>query len=432
MDKQTLPSITLNELPEPTAPRQKKSHKLHRKYLINILFVLAVTSVVLYLNLKGNVSSIAEALKSANPFIIGGAILLQVVVLGIDGLIFFVLARLYTARYNYRKAFSNAMVGAFYNNITPGHGGGEFAQAYTFNKQGLDLSNAASVIVMFALVRQFALVTWGLLAVIVKLKQFTTIIQPIEVYGLSFPAIWLAIIGFLLNILYVFLIFLLSYSKVVLNTIVGGGIKLLGKLKLIRNPEKVIDNLTVQIENFRIELKRLFSNIPALATLFFLFMLRYLVSYMIPYVVGLAFSTIEMQGNLWDGVFMTAYLYVTTNLFPTPGSSGFSEYFFSHLFQNIFGSYVNTLAPQMIWRAITFYLTLIISGFASAFNKDAPQEDNFKSDRRTFVDLQRSTLAIRKSSSDKTWETVKDKRSELGKKIKAVTGTIFTHKNKKK
>jgi hypothetical protein len=122
---------------------------------------------------------------------------------------------------------------------------------------------------------------------------------------------------------------------------------------------------------------------------------------------------------------MTSYLYVITNLAPLPGSAGVSELFFSHLFQSLFGSYAATLAPQLIWRSTTFYLTLIVSGFASAFYRSAPQEDNFRSDRRTFVELQRSTYAIRKVSSDTMWETSQLSRKDMEVRIKNVTGDFL-------
>jgi hypothetical protein len=108
-----------------------------------------------------------------------------------------------------------------------------------------------------------------------------------------------------------------------------------------------------------------------------------------------------------------------------PGSAGVSELFFSHLFQSLFGSYAATLAPQLIWRSTTFYLSLLIGGLASAFYRSAPQEDNFKSDRRTFFELQRSTYAIRKLSSDTMWETAQLSRKDMEKRIKAVTGDFL-------
>jgi len=399
--------------------------KVHKRYILNIVLVLLLTGGVLYFNLSKNLAEVIDAMVNVDYRYILIAIGIVIFTFLLEGVILFILARLYTTRFTLGKGMANAMIGIFYNNVTPGHSGGQFAQAYTFKKQGLEISSAASILVMHFLLNQMALVTWGLLAVIFKMKDFITKIQPITMFGIDFPTISLAIFGFSLNFLVIISIFFLAYSKFVHDILINGSINILGKLRIIKHPDVVKSNLQAQIENFRIELRRLQSNIPVTVVLFLLFMFRYLIIYSLPMIVAMSFPTITINGTMWDGIFMTSYLFVITNLAPLPGSAGVSELFFSHLFQSIFGSYAATLAPQLVWRSITFYLTLIVSGFASAFYRSAPQEDNFTSDRRTFVELQKSTYAIRKLSSDTMWETSQLSRKEVEKKIKAVTGDFL-------
>ena len=399
--------------------------KVHKRYILNIVLVLLLTGGVLYFNLSKNLAEVVEAMVNVDYRFILVAIGIVIFTFLLEGVILFILARLYTTRFTLGKGMANAMIGIFYNNVTPGHSGGQFAQAYTFKKQGLEISSAASILVMHFLLNQMALVTWGFLAVIFKMKDFITKIQPITMFGIDFPTISLAIFGFSLNFLVIISIFFLAYSKFVHDIIINGSINILGKMRIIKHPDVVKSNLQAQIENFRIELRRLQSNIPVTVVLFILFMFRYLIIYSLPMIVAMSFPTITITGTMWDGIFMTSYLFVITNLAPLPGSAGVSELFFSHLFQSIFGSYAATLAPQLIWRSITFYLTLVVSGFTSAFYRSAPQEDNFTSDRRTFVELQKSTYAIRKLSSDTMWETSQLSRKEVEKKIKAVTGDFL-------
>ncbi|HOJ44543.1 MAG TPA: lysylphosphatidylglycerol synthase transmembrane domain-containing protein [Bacilli bacterium] len=418
-------SIDLSEGREAEVHGRHRPKKVHRKYLINISIVLLITGGVLYFNLRDNLSLVLEAMVNVDYKFILLAMGLVLGTFFIEGIILFILARLYTTRYSVGKGLGNALIGIFYNNVTPGHSGGQFAQAYTFKKQGLEISSAASILVMHFLLNQMALVTWGLLAVIFKLKDFLTIIQPITLFGVNFPTISLAIFGFTLNFIVIVSIFFLAYSKFIHDFVINGIVGLLGKMHIIKHPEVVKSNLHVQIENFRIELRRLQSNIRVTVFLYLLFMFRYLVLYSLPMVIAMSLPTITISGTLWDGVFMTSYLYVITNLVPLPGSAGASELFFSHLFQSLFGSYAATIAPQLIWRSTTFYLTLVVSGFVSAFYRSAPQEDNFQSTRRTFVELQRSTFAIRKISSDTMWETSQLSRREIAKQLKNVTGDFL-------
>lgn len=399
--------------------------KVHRKYLINIAIVLLITGGVLYFNLRDNLSAVSEAMVNVDYRYILLAMGLVLLTFALEGFILFILARLYTTRFSVGKGLANALIGIFYNNVTPGHSGGQFAQAYTFKKQGLEISSAASILVMHFLLNQMALVTWGILAVIFKIKDFMTLIEPITLFGVDFPTISLAIFGFSLNFIVIISILFLAYSKWVHNFVINGIVGLLGKMRILKHPEVTKSNLHLQIENFRIELRRLQSNIRVTIFLYILFMFRYLIIYSLPLVIATSLPTITISGTWWDGIFMTSYLYVITNLAPLPGSAGVSELFFSHLFQSLFGSYAATLAPQLIWRSTTFYLTLIVSGFASAFYRSAPQEDNFRSDRRTFVELQRSTYAIRKVSSDTMWETSQLSRKDMEVRIKNVTGDFL-------
>ena len=78
---------------------QKRLRKKTRKYILNMLFVLAVAVIAGYLSLKDNFQEVVDAFSSSDwRYLI---VILAVVFLyfSIDGLIFFVLARLYTTRY---------------------------------------------------------------------------------------------------------------------------------------------------------------------------------------------------------------------------------------------------------------------------------------------------------------------------------------------
>jgi glycosyltransferase 2 family protein len=421
--------LFVQEGPEGEIHAVKKRKKLHRSYIFNISLVLLITGLILFFNLRRNLDEVALAMTNIDLGMFSIVVVVIMLVFVIEGLILYILARLYTTRYSFKKAIANGMIGNFYNNITPAHSGGQFAQAYTFKKQGLDISSAASILVMHFLLNQIALVTYGVIALFARLPKFLNIIQPIVIGNLSFPTIALALMGFAVNALVILSIVFLAYSKTAHDFLINGIVKLLGKMRIIRRSQRVIDNLQIQIENFRIELRRLQSNLRVTITLFLMFMLRFTLLYSLPYLIGRSLPTIAIQGGffegLWDGIFMTSYLYLIANLFPLPGAAGISELAFSHLFQWQFGSFDATLAPQIIWRAVTFYLTLVISGLISAFYRSAPQEDNFKSDRRTFVDLQRSTYAVRKQTSDTQWKTAQLSRKEIERKMLTFTKDIF-------
>ena len=59
---------------------------------------------------------------------------------------------------NYKQGFTNAISGTFFNGITPFSSGGQFAQVYIFNRQGITPANSASILLMAFIVYQSVLV----------------------------------------------------------------------------------------------------------------------------------------------------------------------------------------------------------------------------------------------------------------------------------
>lgn len=414
-----------------TSTPNKQKKRIRLGYLFNIALVFLLTLGIFFSNLSLNFDEIVQAFQSANPWVIGLIIALMAGVFLVEALILFILARLYTSRYSVPKALANSMVGHFYSAITPGHSGGQFAQAYTFKQQGLSIANAASILVMHFILFQLALVTFGVLSLVFKYEQFALLIPPIVIGNVTFPTIYLSLAGFALNAFVIIGILVLAQSKWIHNFFINGTVNILGKLKWIKNADEIKIDTQIQIENFRIELKRLQTNIPVTVVIFSLFLIRFAIMYSIPYVSGLAISNVTISLNWFDSIFFGAYLFLITSLVPLPGSAGASELLFSHFYQTIFGGYIQTIAPLIIWRVSTFYLTLIVGVLTSAFYRSAPQEDNFKSDRKTFIQLQRATFEMNRESSNAMHNTAKMERIQRKQKVYSFFRNLFGFKRKK-
>lgn len=405
-----------------------------KKYKINLLiiFLVAIGFTLFTLFSDDNLNSVIAAFSRAN----GWMILVIILVMGMnvlfEGIILFILARLYTTRYNLKKSINNYFIGIFFSHITPSGTGGQFAQAYVFNKQGIEIANAASILVMHFLLSQIAQVIFGIMALLFRLDKFLAITQTVNLFGASISIIYLSLIGFAINFLIIFFILALAKSRFLHKTIVNGVVALLGKLKVIKNPDKVKSNLQVQIENFRIESKRLQSNTPVTVVLLGLFFIRMTLSYAIPYLSAMALPSIDLsQTNIFDGIFMTAYLNVIIYFAPLPGSVGFSEFFFSFLFQSLFGGYAQTIAPQLIWRGVTFYLTLIIGAISVVAFRIGNKDSKIVQGGDAFVELQKSTIEIRRQTSEVMFSTGEMSTVNIQKKFSRMARDFFGFKTKK-
>lgn len=379
-----------------------------------------------------NLSAVLEAFSQANAWVIGGILAMMFGVVLIESTILFILARLYTTRYNLRKGIGNFFIGIFFSHITPSSSGGQFAQAYTFKKQGIDLANAASILVMHFLLYQIAQVFFGALALIFRFNQFSSQVESVTIGSFSLPILSLSLIGFGINFLIIFGILILAKSRFIHTVIINGVVTLLGKMKLLKHPDTVKENLHVQIENFRIELNRLQANKAVTWVLLVMFFARLTITNAIPYVSALAFPTIDLgNSNLFDGIFMSAYLQVIVAFVPLPGAVGFSEFFFSYLFSSLFGGYSQTIAPQLIWRGVTFYLMLIIGAITLVIYRFGSKDSFLDEQQKSFVELQRETVEFRRQTSEIMINTSEMKTVNLPHRMSKLARNFFGFKRRK-
>lgn len=321
------------------------------------------------------------------------------------------------------------MVGAFFNAVTPSASGGQIMQVYTMKKQGVEPSNGASIMVMSFILYQIVLVVLGIVAVSFKwpllasMENFSIDLGFLTIKNI--PVIVLTIIGFVINLSVIMLLFLMSYSHKFHNLIMHYGIGFLSKLKIIKNPDNLRESLRIQVENFKIELRRLQSNIPVTILIVVLFAISLVSKYCIPWLAGIALNAYDetVTGALsfagfWDSVFLSSYHQMVTGLLPLPGSAGVSEYFFLIIFNGYYNSTANTVAAQIIWRTASFHLVVLFSGLVTAFYRSSPKEHLEKANRQTFIDLQLSTFEERKRSADTLYETARLSRKDIQSKLK--------------
>ena len=114
--------------------------------------------------------------------------------------------------------------------------------------------------------------------------------------------------------------------------VMGPCINLLHKLRIVKNPDKQRENLRIQVENFKIELRRLLTNIPFLILVVVLVFAAMTIKFSVPYFIGLALGNQSQVATFWDSVFLCNYHQMVTGLIPIPGAAGVSEYFFAKLF----------------------------------------------------------------------------------------------------
>ncbi|MBO4285937.1 MAG: flippase-like domain-containing protein [Bacilli bacterium] len=433
--------------PEETKPEEpKKKMSATVKYIINIVIVLILTVVALVVSLGQDFQNSFKILSETR---MEWLIIMLLVMVGLSllrALILFCFARLYTRDYRYYKALLVESIGNFYSAVTPGATGGQVMEAYFFKKQGIHISNAVSMLAMYSIVYQGVLIVFGLLSFGMK-YQILIDIQYVH-FDLGFVnfdlSIWLlTIIGFLLNIGVILLVFLMAFWKRFHRFVMGPMVSLFHKIRLVRDPDKTRERLRVQVENFKIEFRRLWSNIPFTILVTILFIGLFILKFSMPFFAGKALGNqgtgASWETGFWDSIFLSNYHQMVTGLIPIPGSAGISEYFFTQLFVDKTnpesGFYYmvqdgvnlsNELCSSalLLWRTTTFTLPLIIAGFVTAFYRAAPHDLDKEGEapsRETFIEAQRQTLLARETSLKETLHTNELSRKAIMERLKQVS-----------
>ena len=437
---------------------KKKSKKSVFRYILNISFVLIVTTLSIVLSTWGNTSEIINLFSKADVKWLAAILGVMFAAILVRSFILFCFARLYTRNYHFHQAMAVDQVGVFYNAVTPGASGGQIMQAYTYKKQGLHISSAVSALAMYSIIFQLVLIIYGILSFIIKydlIMSMPMLTIQIDKLVIQLPTLALTIFGFFLNISVILLVFLMAYWHGFHNFVMGPVIGLLAKLRILRKPDKTRENLRIHVENFKIEFRRLWTNIPFFILVFVLFAIYMTLKFSIPYFCGLALHNEHTSIKyFWDSVFLGNYHQMITGIIPLPGSAGVSEFFFSKLFFNeknpaegfyfveylladdvgkasyYTASYQLTVSALLLWRTITFIVPIVVAGLTTAFYRASPKEEvNERGDipnRQTFVNLQRETYVMRKEEVDALVHTTRLSRQAILKKL-----TPNLNKNKK-
>lgn len=409
----------LTTKPSPTKKPKKKNKG--RRYAINLILILLVTIGYTTYSLWGSLNEVMQAISSPTADY-AYLIVILALILGyyfLDGLILFFFARLYTTSYKLHRGFANAFIGQFYASITPSGSGRQFAQVATYHKQGVNYSAGASIMVMHYILYQVVLIFFGLLSIIINIDIFVNA-APLSVFEMSMPLWLFALIGFLVSGGIIVFMLLVSLSKKLHTFMINKGIDFLAKIKLVRNPKESKTKFTITTENFRIELRRLQSNIPATVAIILMFIVKFLLFYSISYFVGVMLDPTQASFPTYImSLTRTSFLQMIIGVIPIPGGAGITEYLYEVLFLPVFGDPILTKAIQLVWRTVTFYSGLLVGGFVAALYRSSMQDlvDEETGQVKTFSDLQMETFAERKISSDTAYETSKLSLKEIQRRL---------------
>jgi len=261
-----------------------------------------------------------------------------------------------------RGAFECAVLGKYYDNITPLGAGGQPFQIIYLKKRGMSSGSSAALPIAGFLALQFAFL---LIAAVVFVFN-SRVIQHAPAIRVS------AYVGFLFYLFVPLCVVLFSFRPESFGKVVCRCMKLLGKLHIIHNSdassESVFHSLREYTESLHLirQQPHLFGKLMIDSVLYQMAILS------IPYFVLRAFGTM----NHWWSVFsLVVYIYAAITIIPTPGNSGAAEGSFYLVFSSLTGGYL--FWAMLVWRIFVYYGWLIL-GLLVLARRAVPQKKRQK------------------------------------------------------
>lgn len=336
-----------------------------KKYVTNIALIVLFAGLALYFSLKGDFYLVIDIVKGAKIGWVLVALALILLYQMIEGGILQVFGRLYKKDYSFKQGCVNAFVATFFNGITPFQSGGQFAQVYVFNKQGIPPSYAASILLMNFIVYQSTVVLYTLFIIVTKFKYYTQ----------NFSGFFsLALIGFGVSFVVICGLFLGAKSKWFQNFLVNGVLRLGALVRIVKDYESTAIKLERQLEDFRRELVNLSKNKNILILGAIANVVRLTVLYAIPYFCARSLGIQLSFAHLIECIGICSFVYMITSFVPIPGASGGSEGIFVIMFSFILGD-IGAKSSMLVWRFITYYLVVLLGALIFMLNKEINRKE---------------------------------------------------------
>ncbi|MBR4618856.1 MAG: flippase-like domain-containing protein [Bacilli bacterium] len=327
-----------------------------KKIKKNSIIILILTLVLLFFMLRHDYKNIAYWLVNCNKLYLILAIVVYFISVIIDSTSFYMIIKQYSNSYKFKDTLSLNIMTKFFNGVTPLSSGGQPLQVYELYKNNINLNDATNIVVQFFIIYQIAMVIFSTVAVILN-RVFKIFVKNLFIRKL-------VILGYVINVIVLLILFLVSLNRKFNIKVITFIIKVLSKLKIIKNKDKLISKWELKCENFYNSAQILKKNWTVLIKGTIIQMIQLLFLYSVPLLISMAiYDSVNM--DLLNSLVASSYVYLIGSYIIVPGATGGIEYGFMKLFSN-FLKKKSLMSATILWRFITYYLPVILG--AITFN----------------------------------------------------------------
>ena len=240
-----------------------------------------------------------------------------------------------------------AMMGFYYNLVTPFASGSQPMQIYALNKYDINLSKSIAIVTNKTVLFQTVVTIYS--AVIIFLN--------IEVLKNELPSMLVLMsIGMVMNIVSLLGCMLIVLTPNTMKIIVKVIVNILYRLNIFKSLNKKIHTINKFIDEYSYSIKLFIKNKKALCLSIILTIIQLTVFFSISYCVYKAFNLNGL--SLFEVLSLQVFLYMSVSPIPTPGNVGANEVAFLTIFANVFPG--NIIGYSVFLYSIYVYYFLVV------------------------------------------------------------------------
>lgn len=341
--------------------------KRRRKNIISFLVLLAIIGCVVYVLWtlgntlqQGDTATFYEVIGNMNWWYILAAFGLFIVMFVMEALKFTVLGKVNNCSLGFKKDMKTALVGKYYECITPFSSGGQPMQIYHLYKQGVPGAKSASITMVKYGVHMLGFTFVAALVMGFGVGQLGSLIENEVTLRTILICGW---IGFGINAFIPVFVTLVVFFPRPVAWLINLFIKLLHKIKLIKNADKLEIRIRQWMDDFSVISQFIYKKPFTFFILFLLCLGEPTIELIFPYLVLISMcgtNVMGMQGAELLFAVMVLAMYATygATFIPTPGNSGALEVLFMAAFASLTESVVFWFV--LMWRFIIYYTWIIL------------------------------------------------------------------------
>ncbi len=327
------------------------------KHLFSIIYMaVTIVAIILIALFAADLNAIGEALKNFNIWWLVsciGALLLYWLT---DGLLLHDITQYMYKAQPLSQSIKIGLIGLYYCALTPSSTGGQPMQVMYMKRNNVPVGTATCIVCIKFVVYELSLCAIYIAGMVVRGAYY---------YVHSNDAFWLAVLGFVVNLVAVFFIILTIVNKKLVLNVGKWILRLLARLKIIKHLETKLEGFETTIEEYHTAASYISKyKLRALGS-FFISVINLAFLFVIPYLIYLSFG--YTQYNIFDIFVMESFLFLAVSFFPLPGAAGASEGGFLLFFGPFFGA--ATAVAMLIWRFLTYYSILIVGSLLVVFDE---------------------------------------------------------------